>query len=174
MRRSRGWQPPPQLCGQQSVHTAGLQRLLSTKRLTDPFTPSGGADTVPPPCLPRSMGVRSSPAPPAIPWSPAGQLQGRQHVRKTPDRGNAGKTHPAHALGRLVPCCARSRLPPQLHQPWHHRVSTERRGALAAHPKQPRRYLISALTTLPSQGRFLGHHRQHRRRTMPTACGCWN
>lgn len=80
-----------------------ISNLLSTTGLAEPATPSSSADTVPPPCLPRSMGVRSSPAPPAIPLSPAGQLQGRQHVRKT-----TFKTHPVHASGHFMPCCARS------------------------------------------------------------------
>lgn len=53
------------------------------------------------------MGARSIPALPVIPLSPAGQLQGRQHVRKTTDTANASKIHPVHALGRLVPCCPR-------------------------------------------------------------------
>lgn len=64
----------------------------------------------PTPNLPHSMGVRSSPALPEIPLSPAGRLQGRQHVRKSPERGKAGKT--PQSIHWEAQSCARSMASP--------------------------------------------------------------
>lgn len=178
------WLPaPPQLRVSKALtgRTSNAAEHQEAGRAFHP--PQGCRGTVPPPCLPRSMGARSSPAPPAIPWSPAGQLQARQRVRKTTDTGNAGKnknagkTHRVHALGSSVPCCARS--PAAMASPCEH-------GAVTAHPEQPRRCLINALRTVQHQGHtdstvpspqtalpLCHYQRQHCHCTMPTACGCW-
>lgn len=115
---------PPQLRVSKALtgRTSYAAEHQEAGRLFHP--PQGCRGTVPPPCLPHSMGARSSPAPPAIPWSPAGQLQARQRVRKTTDTGNAGKKEmlvkPTVSMHWEAQCHA----VPGLQQPWHHRVST--------------------------------------------------